>query len=321
MEQITASAPAKIILFGEHSVVYGYPAIATAINLRAFVTASSSQNDFRISSTQLPSVYKVPFMNSFSDDKVPPQVKPIIYAILVTQDYLDKHTPLKIHINSQIPMGAGLGSSAAVNVATVAAVSNYYGASLDKSTISELAFEAEKIVHGTPSGIDNTIATFGGLIYYQKGKIEQIKSTKEFSLVIGNTLISRQTKVLVAKVRSLKELLPSVVVKIFSSIGDIVELAREELITGNIEKLGHLININHGLLESIGVSHRKLSELVHAALSAGALGAKLTGAGGGGCMFALVRKENLSHVADAIKKAGGAPIITSTTLDGVLVHG
>jgi len=321
MKQITASAPAKIILFGEHSVVYGYPAIATAINLRAYVTTSPASNEFRISSTQLPKIYNVPFSTSFSDNNVPPQVKPIVYAILVTQDYLDKHTPLSIHVDSKIPMGAGLGSSAAVNVATVAAVSNYYGVSLDKPTVSKLAFEAEKIVHGTPSGIDNTISTFGGLIYYQKGKIEQINSTNEFSLVIGNTLISRQTKVLVAKVRALKEILPSVVVKIFSSIGDIVNLAKEELVSGNIEKLGHLININHGLLESIGVSHRKLSELVHAALSAGALGAKLTGAGGGGCMFALVKKENLSTVATAIKQAGGVPIITSTTLDGVLIHG
>lgn len=322
MKQVTASAPAKIILFGEHSVVYGYPAIATAINLRAYVTASSAANNaFNITSTQLPRAYTVPFSNSIPENEIPSQVKPIVYAIIVTQKYLDKHTPLNIHIDSKIPMGAGLGSSAAVNVATVAAVSSYYGVSLDKQTISKLAFEAEKIVHGTPSGIDNTISTFGGLIYYQKGKIEQINSTKEFHLVVGNTLISRQTKVLVAKVRSLKELLPSVVVKIFSSIGDVVNLAKEELISGNIEKLGFLININHGLLESIGVSHKKLSELVHTALSAGALGAKLTGAGGGGCMFALVKKENLTIVADAIKQAGGEPIVTSTTLNGVLVHG
>ena len=227
---------------------------------------------------------------------------------------------ISIIINSEIPPSAGLGSSAAVSVATVYALSHLFDKNITIEKVSAIAYEAEKVVHGTPSGIDNTISTFGGMIYYKKGiSLKRIVSDIEIPLVIGNTGIPRSTKDLVMKVRTLREKYPELIDSIFEAMGQIAELALDRIANKDILGIGQLMIINQGLLESLGVSHIKLSLFIHEALANGALGAKLTGAGGGGCMIAIVEKEFQKRVANAIRNVGGEPIITSTSNLGVSV--
>lgn len=321
--KVVASAPAKVILFGEHSVVYGYPAIATAINLRAHVTAAFNESkDLEVISKNYNVKESIPIEKLSDLERMNLKFLSVYTAIKKTIEELalPLENGISIIIDSEIPPSAGLGSSAAVSVATVYALSHLFNKNISLEKVSAIAYEAEKVVHGTPSGIDNTISTFGGMIYYKKGiSLKRIVSDIEIPLVIGNTGIPRSTKDLVMKVRTLREKYPELIDSIFEAMGQIAELALDRIANKDILGIGQLMIINQGLLESLGVSHIKLSLFIHEALANGALGAKLTGAGGGGCMIAIVEKEFQKRVANAIRNVGGKPIITSTSNLGVSV--
>ncbi|MFX1296533.1 MAG: mevalonate kinase, partial [Promethearchaeota archaeon] len=190
---------------------------------------------------------------------------------------------------SDIPKGVGLGSSAAVAVATTAAINNLFELHLDTQEISRYAYEAEKITHFTPSGIDNTISTLGGAILYKKGKINQIKIQFEIPLLIINSGTSHKTKTQVANVRNLYNEHPSIFKSIFQAI-DAISLKVENILgSKKLEILGELLNYNQHLLRLIDVSTKELDSLIDLVKSHGAIGAKLTGAGGGGCIIALFK--------------------------------
>jgi mevalonate kinase len=225
-----------------------------------------------------------------------------------------------ISIKSDIPPGAGLGSSAAVSVATAAAANACLNLNLSKSEISNIAFEAEKFVHGTPSGIDNAIATHGSIILYKKSTIKPVKIKSRIPLVIGDTGVERSTAEWVKKVRLRRDRQSKVVTPIINSIGKIVMESLKFLDKNDLPALGELMDINQGLLEAIGVSTFELNKLISVARTNGAYGAKLTGAGGGGCMIALSLKTKQKQIADAILKAEGKPIITNISQQGVRIE-
>jgi mevalonate kinase len=227
---------------------------------------------------------------------------------------------INISIKSDIPPGAGLGSSAAVSVATVMAASTCLNLNLSKSEISNIAFEAEKIVHGTPSGIDNTIATYGSVILYKKGTIKPVKVKSRIPLVIGDTGIERNTAEWVRKVRLRRDRQSKVVNPIINSIGKLVMESLKLLDKNDLPALGELMDINQGLLEALGVSTFELNKLINVARKNGAYGAKLTGAGGGGCMVALSPKTKQKQIADAILTAQGKPLITNISPKGVKIE-
>jgi mevalonate kinase len=197
------------------------------------------------------------------------------------------HKGLTLEIWSEIPIGVGLGSSAAIAVATVAALNNLFQLQLGPSEISQHAFEGEKVTHATPSGIDNTISTYGGAILYKKGKINRIEIPHEIPLLIINTGISRQTKTQVNQVANLYKEHPTIIKPIFQAIDAISLKTENALRLQKIALLGELLNFNQHLLRILGVSTKELDSLINLVLSNGALGAKLTGAGGGGCIIAL----------------------------------
>ncbi|AFK23089.1 mevalonate kinase [Pyrococcus sp. ST04] len=328
--KVIASAPAKIILFGEHSVVYGKPAIAAAINLRTYVEAEP-RNDgkIRIEAHDI----KVPGLTvSFSENeiyfetdygKAAEVLSYVREAINLVLEEADKNTGVQVSITSQIPVGAGLGSSAAVAVATIGAVSRLLGLELTKEEIAKLGHKTELLVQGASSGIDPTVSAIGGFLYYEKGKFEHLPFM-ELPIVVGYTGSSGSTKELVAMVRKRYEEMPELIIPILESMGKLVEKAREIIVSEidhreKFERLGVLMNINHGLLDALGVSTKKLSELVYAARTAGALGAKITGAGGGGCMYALA-PERQREVATAITIAGGTPMITEISREGLRIE-
>ncbi|WP_457752117.1 mevalonate kinase [Thermococcus sp.] len=329
--RVLASAPAKIILFGEHSVVYGKPAIAAAIDLRTYVWAEfNKKGAIKIEAKDI----RVPGLTvSFSEDeiyfesdygKAAEVLSYVRQAIELVRKEADANGKgITVSITSQIPVGAGLGSSAAVAVATIGAVSKLLGLELTNEEIGKLGHRVELLVQGASSGIDPTVSAIGGFIHYERGSFEHLPFT-ELPIVVGYTGSSGSTKELVAMVRESYEDMPEVIDPILVSMGKIVEKAKEVLLSEldedvRFSRLGKLMNINHGLLDALGVSTKKLSELVYAARVAGALGAKITGAGGGGCMYALA-PENQSEVATAITIAGGTPMITRISREGLRIE-
>ncbi len=309
------SAPGKIILFGEHAVVYGRPALAvpvTQVQATATVTASPRPGIF----------IEAPDISLFSDLYSLPSDHPLAAVIQSVFSALNLPSPpgrgaggegLAIHISSTIPVASGLGSGAAASIAIIRALLAYIGHPLPDERISALAYEVEKLHHGTPSGIDNTVITFAKPVYFIKSQpIETLHVGAPFTIVIGDTDIASPTKESVGDVRKLWQAEPERFEKIFDAIGAIVNRARRAIENGEVSALGPLVDENHTLLREMTVSSPELDRLVETARRAGADGAKLSGGGRGGNMIALVKPENAEKISAALLKSGAQrTIITS----------
>lgn len=319
---VEASAPGKIILFGEHSVVYKGPAIVLAINKRARVFAERRQDD-KIFMDSEDLGYSGFFIgDSYYPVKGAPWRGRSLTAINVvskkTMEKLGVQAGLNLKLRSEIPSAVGLGSSAAICVATAAAVGSLFGSQLSKEEICILAYEGEKVIHGRPSGVDNNVSTFGGLLKYEGGVgFEKIVLKEAPCFIIGNTKHRRSTGQMVQMVSELRQRNQAIVDEIIEVLGDISRTGISYLLERDYERVGELMNISHGLLSSLGVSTPILDKLVNASRRSGAMGAKLTGAGGGGCMIALVDEKNITGVEKAIEKAGGIPIRVDVSHEGV----
>jgi mevalonate kinase len=323
---VTASAPAKVILFGEHFVVYGEPAIVLAIDKRAYAKVEN-RNDKRLYlrsvNLNLAGYFENGTFKIEQGDIKEAKMKfePIKLAFERISEKYGEKVGLNIEINSTVPVAAGLGSSAAVVAAVTAAAGAFLNVKMSKEDIFRITYEAEKIVHGTPSGIDPAISTFGGALLFQMDTgFKPLDVKMDIPLVIGDTGVERSTRIQVEKVREIKEKYPQVVDPIMLVAREIVLKAIDAIKENDLDTLGDLMNINHALLYGVGVSDESLEWLVNAARKAGALGAKLTGAGGGGCMIALAKNERLEQILEAIQRAGGRPFIARKTDEGVRIE-
>ena len=324
-EEVTASAPAKVILFGEHFVVYGEPAIVLAIDKRAYVSANLRKDDrIYIDSSKLrvSGTFKgKAFHGEKGGSKACVKLEPVKSAVQQVLQRVDKKIGVNVQINSDIPVSAGLGSSAAVATSTIMAVSQLFGMELPHDQIFRMAYESECLVHGTPSGIDPAISTYGGSLQFQRGKdFVPLNVQADVPLVIGNTRVERSTGELVANVRRIREHYSSIIDPVIKAGGKIAVDAIDALKHNDLQTVGDLMNINHALLSAIGVSHEALERLVYAARKGGALGAKLTGGGGGGCMIALAEEKKLKQVMNAIERVGGTTFMARKTDDGVRIE-
>jgi len=321
--RVTATAPAKVILTGEHFVVYGEPAIVMAVNSRAYVTVSErSDREIAVDSDLGLSCRFIDCTPSpGSDERAVRALEPIRLAAESVFKFLGKRRGLNISVRSEIPMASGLGSSAAVTVSTVAAVGKLLGAPLSVEDIAQLPFEAESYVHVKPSGVDQTISTYGGVLVYRRGSPpKRLDVGADVPLVVGNTGLPRITGQLVATVRELRDRFPTAMSPLIKVGGEVTSLALEALLKGDMVRLGELMDMNHGLLQAMRVSNKALDDLVYASKKAGALGAKLSGAGGGGCMIALSQPGEEERIARAISQAGGVPLIARKSDRGVEVR-
>lgn len=307
-------------------VVYGEPAIVLAIDKRAYAKAKL-RDDKRLHlysvNLNLAGYFENGFFKIEQGDAREAKLKfaPLKLAVEKVLEIYGDNVGLDVEVNSTIPVAAGLGSSAAVAVAVTAAVGSLLNVKMSKETVFRISYEAEKIVHGTPSGVDPAISTFGGTLLFQMDtgfKPLDVKVT--VPLVIGHTGVERSTRAQVAKVRNVKDKYPRVVEPMMKTAREIVLRAIDALKEGDFETIGDLMNINHALLYGLGVSDESLEWLIKAARKAGALGAKLTGAGGGGCMIALAENEKLESVSGAVKRAGGKPFIAKKTDEGVKIE-
>ncbi|MCJ7715479.1 MAG: mevalonate kinase [Anaerolineales bacterium] len=233
-----------------------------------------------------------------------------VFAVLGEKE-LSEIPACKILISSTIPPASGLGSGAAVSAAIIRALSAFLGQRLSDEQVSMLTFQVEKIHHGTPSGIDNTVITYQKPIYYQKGNPFQFLSiAKPFFILIADSGIPGQTLEAVQRVRQNWMNDPERYDSIFMSIGEISKKGKEFINTGSVGELGLLMDENHKLLQDLDVSLPELDRLVDAARDAGALGAKISGGGLGGNIIALVN-EGADQVAEALISTGAVNTIIS----------
>jgi len=324
--EVTASAPAKVILFGEHFVVYGEPAIVLAIDRRAYAKAElrdDKQLYLRSVNLDLAGYFKNGIFKIEQGNAKEARLKfePLKLAVAKVLEIHGENPGLSIEVNSTVPVASGLGSSAAVAAAVTAAVSTLLNVKMSKEDVFRISYEAEKIVHGTPSGVDPAISTFGGTLLFQMDTgFKPLDVKADVPLVIGDTGVERSTRVQVTKVRNVRDRYPRVVEPIMRAGREIVLSAIDALKEDELENLGDLMNINHALLCGLGVSDESLEWLIKAARKADALGAKLTGAGGGGCMIALAENEKLEQVLEALQRVGGKAFIARKTDEGVRVE-
>jgi mevalonate kinase len=308
MPAFSASAPGKVILFGEHAVVYGRPAIAAPVRqVRAKVTViaepKSPQGLVRLIA---PDIRLETTLANL------PEGHPLAVMIRKTASAmkLSQIPACSIHITSTIPIASGMGSGAAVSAAIARALSASVGHLLSDQQISDLVYEAEMIYHGTPSGIDNTVITFAKPVYFVKGKpIEFLPVKRPFTLIIADTGVRSPTAIAVGDVYLAWEREPDQFEKLFDAAGAIAVAARKAIKSGKVEALGPLMNENQALLRQMGVSSPELDALVDVALSAGAQGAKLSGAGRGGSMIALVAPDGSNEVTKTLLAAGAVGTI------------
>jgi len=303
----TASAPGKIILFGEHAVVYGRPAIAVPVrHVRATAEVqpleAQPRGVIRIESHQID-------LSGWMDALDPNHPIRRIVELTLLEVGASDFPALSVDIRSTIPVAGGLGSGAAVSVAVARALSQQLGKPLPNERVNALAFEIEKIHHGNPSGIDNTVVTYDCPVYFRRGQpVGSFPVGKPLTLLVGDTGLSASTATAVEGVRVRWERDRQTFEAIFDSIGVTVDRAREAIVRGENQRLGPLMDHNQELLEAMGVSAPELRRLVWAAREAGARGAKLSGAGGGGNMLALVDETSVDAVAVALRAAGAVSV-------------
>jgi mevalonate kinase len=308
MPAFSASAPGKVILFGEHAVVYGQPAIAVpvqAVSAKAIITPDIQAPSGRV----LIEAAQAGVAGDFSEL---PESDPLAAAVRAALKELGVSRPpaFKLKVSSTIPMAGGLGSGAAVSVAILRAVSGFLGHPLSEEQVSQLAFEVEKLHHGTPSGIDNTVVTYARPLFFVKEQpVEFLEVAAPFTLLIADSGVSTPTRETVGAVRTAWQAEPERHERIFAQIGELARQARKVLAAGDNEQLGPLMDTNHELLQQLEVSSPELDTLVAAARSAGALGAKLSGGGRGGNIIALVKSGTEKIVSAALVDAGAVRVI------------
>jgi mevalonate kinase len=310
MPALISQAPAKTILFGEHAAVYGFPAIAVPLN----------SLNLKVSFLAKPDQPQGTWMIRNKDTEMAallselPESDPVRKIIQFTASELNvKQLPAaEILISSTIPVASGLGSSAALAVALIRGASQFLGFHPPPQRISELAFEMEKIQHGNPSGIDNSVIAFNQAIFFIKDQsVEFLTFKSPFTIVLANTGIHSLTREVVGEVRSKREYEPERIDALLSEIGQISLKAREKLVQMDLEAVGSLMNENHTLLQQLGVSCPELDRLVDTARRTGALGAKLCGSGKGGNMVALTTPERAETLRKAFLAAGAVQAIAA----------
>jgi mevalonate kinase len=306
-----AYACGKVILFGEHAVVYGQPAIAvpvTQVLARAVVEDADPGGGVTIAARDLDQVFRL------GEPAERDRISPLVVTARNTLECIgtDAAPDLAIEITSSIPVASGMGSGAAVATALVRALSRHLGAELSPDEVSALVYRTEVLHHGTPSGIDNSVIAFERPTYFVKDEsLETFEVGHPFLLIIADTGVPSATRDVVDFVRRAWQVDRPRFDGLFSQVGLLAVQARNVIARGHPSELGSLMDTNQELLEEIGVSSPEIDRLVAAARGAGALGAKLSGAGWGGNIVALVTPSVQEEVVSALQIAGAVRTITT----------
>ncbi len=308
-----ASAPGKAILCGEHAVVYGAPAIALPLSgIRAYAKIRKCDHPLTIIAEDLPRpplVYRAGEMD-MSD--------PLALTAELAIDYLGAGSISgEIRLKSDIPIASGLGSGAAISTALCRAIALLRASEIPAGDLSKLVYEVEKLHHGSPSGIDNTVVVCEAPVFFIKDqRMELINIAEPLQLVLADTGIAALTRDAVAAVRRRRQSAPAATAAIFAEIGAISKEAKDCLEQGATKRLGALMIANHRLLQALDVSSPELDRLVEAGLHGGAYGAKLSGGGRGGNIIALADAHSVDAVREKLLEAGAKRVMVTIAGEG-----
>lgn len=323
MKQITTSAPGKLMLFGEHAVVYGHPCIVTAVNQRIQVTVKKNgSNVFRMDA---PDIGLTAYSKTMADLGKKDLPKEVQFVERLYKRFLEKYPQkegIDVITRSDFAATFGFGSSSAVTVAFAKALTELYEVKATEMELFAMCHRAVLDVQGVGSGFDIASAIWGKTIYYVPPAREvRVIDIDSIPLIVGYTGVKADTPTLVRVVQQLKAEEPDVVREIFQRIAEIVVAAEGAIEKRDWNKVGELMNQNQDELRKLQISSVELENLVKAAIKAGAYGAKLSGAGGGDCMIGIVSKNKKDQVSEAINQDRGKVVEVELAAEGVRVEG
>lgn len=334
MGKITVSAPGKLMLLGEHAVVYHHPCLVITVDQRIQTTVEViDRNEFQLEARDVGiSGYKKP-ISKLGKGHIPKGAKFVEIAVANSIGHpelvsgfrnkfgMTKEMGIRIKTESEFPSQYGFGSSSAVTVCVIKALSELFNLKLSKKEIFNLAYKTVLDIQGKGSGFDIAAAVYGGTLYFLTGgKTIEFLNVPSIPLIVGYSGVKSDTAVLVNKVKKSFSNKKNRLDEIYNSIEVLVNKAKAALIKKDWEMLGDLMNQNQNYLKELGVSTPKLDNMIKAALNGGAYGAKLSGAGGGDCMVAVVSDEKRGKVIGAIQSAGGEIIDIKTGAEGVRIE-
>lgn len=321
-KHITVSAPGKLMLLGEHAVVYNHPCLVTAVGQR--MRAKITIFDKPVFELHAPDVKVIGYKKHLNDIGIGDIPKGAKFVEIAIKNFYEQYPfkgGVKVETSSEFSALFGFGSSSASTVCIVKALSMLYNIRLDNKKLFDLAYKTVLDIQGKGSGFDVAAALYGGTLYFvTAGKVIEPLDVKSLPLIIGYSGIKADTVILMNQVSELSKDYPEIVKDLYVQIDRLVELGKTAIEKKDWQSAGELMNINQGYLESLGVSTGKLSAMIYEAREAGAYGAKLSGAGGGDCIIALSSKETKQKIITGIEKAGGKGIDVETNVEGVRIE-
>lgn len=298
---IKVSAPGKLMLLGEHAVVYGFPSLVTAVDERLTVEAENIPED------------RIIVEASQGND-----TRFVDEAVRRAQDAWSFPRGVRIKTQSNFSGKYGFGSSAAVTVATLKALAALFQKEVTPRELFDLSYKTILAVQGVGSGFDVAASVYGRTLYFiGGGKVVETISVLDIPLIVGYTGVKSNSVGIVRAVGEKYRKYPQKLDRIFQAIAKLVEEAKVRMLEGDWERVGRLMDFNQEYLRDLGVSSEKLESLISAAKKAGAWGAKLSGAGGGDCMIALANSDKRQAVSKAIERVGGQVIDVRANAQGV----
>lgn len=320
--KITVSAPGKLMLFGEHAVVYNRPCLVTALDQRMFATVQKlDAHDFILDAPDVNVVSYKKQLKTLGRGDIPKGAQFVEFGC---QNFFKKYKVrggIYIKTKAQFFPKYGFGSSSASTVCLIKALFHLFGLAFSQKDIFDISYKTVLDIQKKGSGFDIASAVYGGILYFVTGgKVIQPLKIDRLPLVVGYSGRKADTAVLMRQVSEKAAKYPNVIDGIYMQIEVIVELAKKALLKKDWERLGELMSINQGYLESLGVGTDMLSAMIYASRNAGAYGAKLSGAGGGDCMIAICSPIYKKNVVAAIEKSGGTVISCNFNAQGVRIE-
>jgi len=319
---ITVSAPGKLMLLGEHAVVYDRPCLVTAVGQRLKVTIELlATSEFQLDAEDVQVVGYKKQMTEVGNGEIPKGAK---FVEIALKNFCEKHpkiTGVRVTTASEFSSLFGFGSSSASTVCVIRALSDLTGMHLSREEIFDLSYKTILDIQGKGSGFDIAAAVYGGTLYFVTGgKVIEPLIIPSLPLMVGYSGVKADTVTLINEVKKKMDAEPKKVNRIYDAISELVEKAKTDMGKGDWETVGKWMNFDQEYLRDLGVSTEKLESMIAAAKKAGAWGAKLSGAGGGDCMIALVRSDKRNAVGEAITTAGGQVIDVALNAEGVRVE-
>ena len=322
MNKVTVSAPGKLMLFGEHAVVYNRPCLVTAVDQRIHLTAEFiDRANFELEAPDVEVTnYKKP-ISELGQGDIPKGAKFVEIAIKNIYEKFKLKNGLQVTTASEFSSKFGFGSSSASTVCIVKALSELLLLNLGNKQIFDLAYKTVLDIQGKGSGFDVAAAVYGGTLYFVTGgKAIQPLNIDSLPLIVGYSGIKADTVTLINQVKEKFSDKADRLEELYAGMTEIVEKAKPLIVASNWPEVGELMSDNQKLLKELGVSIKKLDQMISLAVKNGAYGAKLSGAGGGDCMIALGPSDRRQAIGEAIKKAGGEIIDVKTNAEGVRIE-